>query len=94
MPKSSKDLTARLQRIKLFLCDVDGILTDGSVYIGQEGDIKQFSIQDGLGLKLLQSQGIKIGWISARPSPVTLRRAQELKVDFLSQDKGTKLTAA
>lgn len=94
MPKSSKDLTARLQRIKLFLCDVDGILTDGSIYIGQEGDIKLFSIQDGLGLKLLQSQGVKIGWISNRPSPVTLRRAQELKIDFLSQDKATKITAA
>ena len=91
---ASKTLHTKLARIKLFLCDVDGILTDGSVYIGQDGDIKQFSIQDGLGLKLLQKQGIRVGWISNRPSPVTLRRAQELHVDFLSQDKNSKVVAA
>ncbi len=91
---ATQSLTAKLARVKLFLCDVDGILTDGSIYIGENGETKQFSIQDGLGLKLLQREGIKVGWISARPSPVTLRRAEELKVDFLSQDKGSKVAAA
>jgi 3-deoxy-D-manno-octulosonate 8-phosphate phosphatase (KDO 8-P phosphatase) len=92
--KPTKALSAKLARVKIFLCDVDGILTDGSVFIGQTGEMKQFSIQDGLGLKLLQREGIKVGWISARPSRVTLRRAEELKIDFLSQDKASKVAAA
>jgi 3-deoxy-D-manno-octulosonate 8-phosphate phosphatase (KDO 8-P phosphatase) len=92
--KPTKALSAKLARIKIFLCDVDGILTDGSVFISKDGETKQFSIQDGLGLKLLQREGIKVGWISNRPSHVTLRRAEELKVDFLNQDKSSKLGAA
>ena len=90
----SKALSAKLARVKIFLCDVDGILTDGSVFISQAGEMKRFSIQDGLGLKLLQREGIKVGWISNRPSRVTLRRAEELKIDFLSQDKSSKVAAA
>ncbi|MEO7300578.1 MAG: HAD-IIIA family hydrolase [Verrucomicrobiota bacterium] len=95
MPKlSDKLLSAKLARVKLFLCDVDGVLTDGSIFITDNGEMKQFSIQDGLGLRLLQREGILVGWISNRPSPVTRRRATELKVDFLSQDKKSKLVAA
>ncbi len=90
----SKALLSKLARVKIFLCDVDGILTDGSVYISETGEVKQFSIQDGLGLKMLQREGIQVGWISARPSPVTSRRAKELKIDFLSQDKASKVAAA
>lgn len=92
--KPTPSLAAKFARVKIFLCDVDGILTDGSVFISQAGETKQFSIQDGLGLKLLQREGIKVGWISNRPSRVTLRRAEELKVDFLSQDKSSKVAAA
>ena len=92
--KSAKSLSAKLARVKIFLCDVDGILTDGTVIISADGETKRFNIQDGLGLKLLQREGIKVGWISNRPSSVTLRRAEELKVDFLNQDKSSKLGAA
>lgn len=92
--KPTKALSAKLARVKIFLCDVDGILTDGSVFISETGEMKRFSIQDGLGLKLLQREGIKVGWISNRPSRVTLRRAEELKIDFLSQDKSSKIAAA
>jgi 3-deoxy-D-manno-octulosonate 8-phosphate phosphatase (KDO 8-P phosphatase) len=49
MAKLSKPLIARLKRIKLFLCDVDGVLTDGSIFIGGEQEIKRFNIRDGLG---------------------------------------------
>ena len=84
-------LQKKLRRIKLFLCDVDGVLTNGSVFMSGRDEMKQFHIQDGLGLRLLQQNGIKIGWISNRPSSVTLQRATELKVDFLSQDKSSKV---
>ncbi len=85
---------ARLSEIKLFLCDVDGILTDGTVFVGGDGEFKQFSILDGLGLKLLRREGIKVGWISNRPSEATERRAEELNVDFLHQQTGSKIEAA
>jgi len=78
-------LAEKLRRIKLFLCDVDGVLTDGSVFIGGEREIKRFNIRDGLGLILLQRAGLKVGWVSARPSAVTEMRAKELKIDFLVQ---------
>jgi 3-deoxy-D-manno-octulosonate 8-phosphate phosphatase (KDO 8-P phosphatase) len=88
------NLTARLRRVRLLLTDVDGVLTDGSVFITADGEFKQFNIQDGLGLVLLRRCGIKVGWISARPSLITTRRAEELRIDFLSQDKATKVIGA
>lgn len=78
-------LVTRLKRIKLFLCDVDGVLTDGSIFIGGEREFKRFNIRDGLGLILAQRAGLKVGWVSARPSVVTEMRAKELKIDFLIQ---------
>jgi len=81
-------LATRLKRIKLFLCDVDGVLTDGSIFIGGAGgEYKRYNIQDGLGLVLLRRAGLKTGWVSARPSAATAMRARELKIDFLVQQK-------
>lgn len=91
MAISPDKLNARLAKIKLFLCDVDGILTDCSVFIGLEQEMKRFHIRDGLGLVMLRTQGIKIGWVSKRPSVATTRRAEELKIDFLEQNKGSKV---
>lgn len=87
----SSTLAAALKRVRLLLCDVDGVLTDATVFIGGEGEVKQFSIRDGLGLVALRRQGLKVGWISSRPSDATARRAKELKIDFLRQEKGSKV---
>jgi 3-deoxy-D-manno-octulosonate 8-phosphate phosphatase (KDO 8-P phosphatase) len=84
-------LNARLAKIKILLCDVDGVLTDASVFIGGGQEIKRFNILDGLGLVLLRRVGIKVGWISCRPSPATKLRAKELKIDFLVQQKNDKV---
>jgi YrbI family 3-deoxy-D-manno-octulosonate 8-phosphate phosphatase len=89
----SASLKARLARVKLFLCDVDGILTDAGVFIGQQEETKRFYIRDGLGLVILRKEGIKVGWVSNRPSIATTRRAEELKIDFLEQGKGNKVEA-
>lgn len=86
-------LTARLRRVKLLLCDVDGVLTDGTVWVGAGFEAKGFNMQDGMGLAMLRRAGIKCGWISSRPSPATSQRAAELKVDFLHQDKTSKVAA-
>jgi 3-deoxy-D-manno-octulosonate 8-phosphate phosphatase (KDO 8-P phosphatase) len=87
--KSSRrpTLDTRLKKVRLFLCDVDGVLTDGSVFVGSAREIKRFNIQDGLGLVFLRRAGIKTGWISSRPSPATTLRARELKIGFLVQQK-------
>ena len=85
MAKISRQPAARLRRIKLFLCDVDGVLTDGSIFIGGEREFKRFNIRDGLGMVLARRAGLKVGWVSARPSLATKMRAEELKIDFLVQ---------
>ena len=91
----SKSLASRLKRVKLLLCDVDGVLTDGSIFIGGAREFKRFNIQDGLGLVLFRRAGLKIGWISARPSAATKLRARELKIHFLVQqtDRWSKVAA-
>jgi 3-deoxy-D-manno-octulosonate 8-phosphate phosphatase (KDO 8-P phosphatase) len=83
--KKNPSLNAKLRRIRLFLCDVDGVLTDGSVYLDATTEIKRFNIRDGLGMIFLQRAGLKVGWVSARPSPVTKARAAELEIDYLVQ---------
>ena len=88
-----KALAAKMARVKLFLCDVDGVLTNATVFIGDGREFKEFHVRDGLGLRLLQRGGIKVGWISNRPSTATQQRADELKVDFLYQAKGSKVDA-
>ena len=89
----SRALLKRLARVKLLLCDVDGVLTNATVLIGDGREFKEFNIHDGLGLRLLQQEGIRVGWVSARPSTATRQRADELKIDFLYQDKGSKVAA-
>jgi len=92
MPKPiSSTLKKKLARVKLFLCDVDGVLTDGSIFIGGEREFKRFNIRDGLGLVLARRAGLKIGWVSARPSLATKMRADELKIHFLVQ-QGDRLS--
>src|SRR5437016_6508091 len=88
---TSRPLQTKLRRVKLFLCDVDGVLTNGTVVLGQGKEYKAFNIQDGLGMLLLKRNGIKVGWISSRPSSVTQQRAEELRIDFLYQEKGRKV---
>src|SRR5277367_3246752 len=93
--KISAAIRQRAARIKLFLCDVDGVLTDGSIFIGGEREFKRFNIRDGLGLVLARRAGLKVGWVSARPSPATKLRAKELKIHFLvQQNDRTSKTAA
>jgi len=86
-----RGLEAKFARVRLFLCDVDGVLTDGTVLMGNGVETKRFSIRDGLGMRMLQKEGIKVGWISRRSSEATAQRARDLKVDFLYQIEGNKV---
>ena len=93
--KGSRPITldSRLDRVRLFLCDVDGVLTDGTVWMGNGVETKRFNIRDGLGLKMLQHHGIKVGWVSRRPSSATQQRAKDLGIDFLTQGDSGKVAA-
>jgi 3-deoxy-D-manno-octulosonate 8-phosphate phosphatase (KDO 8-P phosphatase) len=94
MSKASPNpLHAKLAKVKLLLCDVDGVLTNATVFMGDGREFKQFNILDGLGMRILQREGVKVGWISNRPSKATKQRAEELKIDFLYQADGSKVAA-
>ena len=86
-------LTARLRRVKLFLTDVDGVMTDGTVIMGPGLELKRYDIQDGLGLVMLRRNGIKVGWVSAPPSAATRARGEDLKNDFLAHPTEGKVAA-
>ncbi len=89
----SPTLEERFRHVRMLLCDVDGVLTDASIFMGGESEVKRFNIRDGLGIKLLQREGIKVGWVSNRPSYATTLRATELKIDYLFQAEGSKVEA-
>ncbi len=77
-------LIEKAKLIRLFILDVDGVLTSGSVtYTKEDDEKKNFHMHDGLGLKLLQKSGIIVGLISGRKSPVVARRAEELGIQHV-----------
>lgn len=83
------------QRIKLVVFDVDGVLTDGGVYMGmvdgQRWETKRFDIQDGLGMKFLQKAGVHVIIVSGRFSLATDVRADELGIEAYQDDGAMKL---
>ena len=88
-----KSAVAQFKRVKIFLTDVDGVLTNATVFLNGKNEFKQFNIQDGMGLRLLQHIEIPVGWISNRKSAATTARAKELKVDYLWQKSQPKVAA-
>ncbi|MEM6894839.1 MAG: HAD hydrolase family protein [Bacteroidota bacterium] len=90
-------LNRRDKPVRLFLSDVDGVLTDAGMYYTENGDeLKKFNTHDGKGFELLRNAQIKTGIITSENTKIVARRADKLKVDFLYQGKehGGKLEAA
>ena len=84
----------KIKKIKMILMDVDGVLTDGGIILGNEGlEIKIFNVQDGMGITLARKAGLKIGIITGRNSEAVSSRAQELEIDELSQGHFDKLSS-
>lgn len=76
--------TQKAAQIRLMIFDVDGILTDGSLHFGPEGEMmKTFNVLDGQGIKLLQEAGIITAIISARQSPIVKKRATDLGIEHI-----------
>lgn len=84
----------RAAHIKLLLMDCDGVLTDGRLWLTEDGDEqKSFNTKDGLGLDLLHRAGLKSGIITGRSSKAVARRASELGIEFVRQGDPEKIEA-
>ncbi len=78
-----KNKTYDLSKIKIFLSDVDGVLTDAGMYYTENGDeIKKFCTYDGMGFQILQKKGLKVGILTTEDRGLNRRRAQKLGLDF------------
>ncbi len=87
----SADILARAAKIRLAVFDVDGTLTDGRLWVTEDGhEIKVFHVHDGLGLKRLQANGVQVAIISARISHPVALRAEELDIRHVYQGQGDK----
>jgi len=96
--KISPALKKRASQIKLLLMDVDGTMTDGGVLLlsqpdGSALEIKKFDAHDGQGLTLAHTAGIRTGCITGRESPALLRRAHEMKMDYVYMKIPLKMPA-
>ena len=87
----STDLTARARRVRLLSCDVDGVLTDGRIYIDDRGhEFKAFCALDGVAMHRLAGAGIAVAWITGSSAPAVTHRAQQLRIPHLVQDAHDK----
>jgi len=88
---TDRNAAERARGVKLMIFDVDGVLTDGRLYLSDNGEeMKAFSTRDGQGIKLLREAGIAVGVITARSSRVVERRARELGIELLRQGASDK----
>jgi 3-deoxy-D-manno-octulosonate 8-phosphate phosphatase (KDO 8-P phosphatase) len=87
-----KDILEKAAQIKLLIFDVDGVLTDGSLFLGDDGqEYKAFHSQDGHGIKMLQRHGVRCAIITGRTSKVVEHRMRNLGIDLIYQGQENKL---
>ncbi|CUS47428.1 MAG: 3-deoxy-D-manno-octulosonate 8-phosphate phosphatase (KDO 8-P phosphatase) [Idiomarinaceae bacterium HL-53] len=87
-------LFAKLQQVKVLICDVDGVFSDGRIYMGNAGEeLKAFHTRDGLGVKALRQAGIEVGVITGRRSAIVEKRMSALGVPFIFQGQEQKANA-
>jgi len=92
MVKTGSTIRTRVKKIKLLLLDVDGVLTDGKIFLDNKGnEMKTFHVRDGHGIKLAQRAGISVGIITGRKSEVVNIRARELGIEEVHQGAHDKL---
>ena len=88
------DILERMRGLKLMIFDVDGVLTDGTLYFSETGaELKAFNAQDGQGLKMLKESGVEVAILSARRSRAVELRALELGITLVEQGASKKSVA-
>ncbi len=89
-----KDILQKAAQIELVIFDVDGVLTDGSLFFGDDGqEYKAFHSRDGHGMKMLRASGVEVGIITGRTSQVVTHRMTNLGIEHVYQGKVEKLPA-
>ncbi|MCG8071925.1 MAG: HAD-IIIA family hydrolase, partial [Candidatus Thiodiazotropha taylori] len=89
-----QDIHEKAKAVKLVIFDVDGVLTDGGLFLGDDGqEYKAFHSRDGHGMKMLQYTGVVIGIITGRTSEVVRLRMESLGIEYVYQGKLEKLPA-
>ena len=89
-----KDINEKAARVRLLIFDVDGVLTDGSLFVGDDGqEYKAFNSRDGHGIKMLLKYGVEIAIITGRTSQVVEHRMANLGITHIYQGKLDKLPA-
>ena len=87
-------ILAKAEKIKLLVCDVDGVFSDGRIYLGNQGEeLKAFHTKDGLGIKSLGANGVDVAIITGRNSKIVSDRMQALNVKHIIQGQENKLPA-
>lgn len=87
-------IQTRAAKIRLLICDVDGVMTNGHLYMGNNGEeLKAFHIHDGLGLKLLLKVGIEVAVITAKQTHIVENRMKALGIKYLYQGQENKVSA-
>lgn len=87
----SAEVFAKLQKIKLVVLDVDGSITEGGIVLDNgSSESKRFNCKDGMGIALLVKAGLEVAIITGRDSPLTARRAKELKIPHVIQGQSNK----
>ncbi len=82
-----------MKKIKFFISDIDGVLTDGGMYYSEAGDeLKKFNTKDGMGVAILRSLGVEVVFVTSENTKINIRRANKLKVKYLFQNVKDKLT--
>ncbi|MER2493300.1 3-deoxy-manno-octulosonate-8-phosphatase KdsC [Catenovulum sediminis] len=90
----SQPLAEHLKQIKLFICDVDGVFSDGRIYLGNDGEeLKAFHTRDGFGIKAIINAGIQVAIITGRKSKIVENRMQSLGIQHIYQGQEDKTKA-
>ncbi len=90
----SDDVVARAKKIKLLICDIDGVFSDGRIYLGNQGEeLKAFNTKDGFGIKALGQSGVDVAVITGRQSNIVQTRMTSLQVAHIYQGQEDKLIA-
>ena len=90
----SEDAKARAKKVKLLICDIDGVFSDGRIYLGNQGEeLKAFNTKDGFGIKALINSGCEVAVITGRHSKIVQQRMTSLTVQHIYQGQENKLLA-
>jgi 3-deoxy-D-manno-octulosonate 8-phosphate phosphatase (KDO 8-P phosphatase) len=93
-PPLERELRFRAAGLRLVISDVDGTLTDGTVYYSERGEaMKRFSMRDGMGVERLRADGIETAFLTRERSPIVARRAEKLQIQHLHQGVADKAHA-